>query len=54
MVENAIKAKVQLVDIAVGKDVGFRYGDVATMIRNMLRAAKCALFCKPRGASRYE
>ena len=40
MVENAVEASRDLVDVAIGENVGFRYGHIAPMIGDVLRAPK--------------
>ncbi len=54
MIENPIKSHRDLVDVVIGENVSFRDGHVASVVHDVLIAAKGVLFSESRGAAGHE
>ena len=54
VVENAIKSSGELVDIAIGEDMCLRDCDIASVVHDVLIAAKRILLSEPRRAAGHE
>ena len=51
-IEDAVKAGVELVDVAIGENMGFGNRYVPPVVGNVLIAGECARFCESRRTAR--